>query len=187
MADKSETPADKAVKEDEMDSVSSATPEDNQEGAAVELSPEDKLQQMEKEHLYLRAELENIKRQNIKERSQLLKYGGERLARDLLTTLDVFQSALASEVTEQNFKEFVKGIEMTAQSLTATLEKHGVTEVKAIGQPFDPNTQEALSSEPSDEYPEGYVTQVFKAPFKFHDKLLRAGQVIVSRAKTEVP
>lgn len=148
-------------------------------------SPEDKLAQLEKDHLYLRAEMENMKRQNFKERSQLLKYGAERLARDLLDTLDVFKSALAGEVTAENFKEFVNGVEMTAQSMKTALEKHGIIEVDCVGQPFDPNTQEALSSEFKEDVPEGHVTQVFKAPYRYHDKLLRAGQVVVSRAKSE--
>ncbi|MEM7647088.1 MAG: nucleotide exchange factor GrpE, partial [Pseudomonadota bacterium] len=85
----------------------------------------------------------------------------------------------------ENFEEFVKGVQMTSQSLKNALEKHGIQEVECIGKPFDPNTQEALSSEGTDEYPEGHVTQVFKAPYLYHDKLLRPGQVVVSRAKTE--
>jgi molecular chaperone GrpE len=162
-----------------------ATEEQVPESSSSEASLEDKLAQLEKDQLYLRAEMENIKRNSIKERSQLLKFGAERLARDLLETLDVFKSALSSEITEDNYKEFVEGVEMTAQSLKTTLEKHGIKEMECVGKPFDPNTQEALSSEPSEELPEGHVTQVFKAPFMYHDKLLRAGQVIVSRKKTE--
>lgn len=150
-----------------------------------EPSIEEKFAILEKEHLYLRAEMENIKRQNLKERAQLPKFGAERLARDLLDTLDVFRSAMNTEVTEETYKDFVSGIEMTAQSLKGTLEKHGISELECVGKAFDPNTQEALSSEPSDEVPEGHVTQVFKAPYLYHDKLLRAGQVIVSRPKTE--
>lgn len=146
---------------------------------------EAKVAQLEKDQLYLRAEMENIKRNNIKERSQLLKYGAERLAKDLLETLDVFRSALAGDVTDENYKEFIEGVKMTAQSLKSTLEKHGITEVDCVGKAFDPNTQEALSSEVSEDVPEGHVTQVFKPPYRYHDKLLRAGQVIVSRKKTE--
>ena len=190
MAEKTQDPAEnsenKAVKEEgENLENSEATEPEAPTPEATEPSAEDKLASLEKEHLYLRAEMENMKRQNIKERSQLLKYGGERLAKDLLDTLDVFKSALTSEVTSENFKEFVKGVEMTSQSLTSALEKHGIAEVECIGKAFDPNTQEALSSEPSDEYPEGHVTQVFKAPYTYHDKLLRPGQVVVSRAKSE--
>jgi len=183
----------KAIPESMDDENSSSTDEqtspiDLSSNASQEGSPltdTEKLNQLEKDHLYLRAELENIKRQNIKERSQLLRFGGERMARDLLDTLDVFKSALSSEIKAENFESFVKGIEMTLNSLTSVLEKHGIKEMNCLGLAFDPNTQEAISSEPTDQFPEGHVTQVFKAPYLYHDKLLRPGQVVVSRAKTD--
>ncbi len=168
-----------------IDEVDKTEPNGVEEATNEDLSLEDRFSQLEKDHLYLRAEMENIKRQNFKERSQLLKYGAERLARDLLDTLDVFRSALAADINQDNYQEFVNGVKMTEQTLKTNLEKHGIIEVDCVGQPFDPNTQEALSSEASDEYPEGHVTQVFKPPYRYHDKLLRPGQVIVSRKKTE--
>ncbi len=186
---------DKSENSEEMGTAHQEHPEEASSGNETtspetqndtsETSAEEKLAQLEKDHLYLRAEMENIKRQNFKERSQLLKYGAERLAKDLLDTLDVFRSALSAEVNQENFKEFVSGIELTAQSLKTNLEKHGIVEVDCVGQAFDPNTQEALSSEASEDFPEGYVTKVFKPPYLYHDKLLRPGQVIVSRKKTE--
>ena len=190
MADNSNknTEKNKAVKEDlgedelQPNAVEPESP-DGEEETPESLA--DKLARTEKDYLYMRAELENLKRQSFKERSQLLKYGCERLARDLLDTLDVFKSALSTEVSEETYQEFVKGIELTAQSLKATLEKHGILEMDCIGQPFDPATQEALSSEVNENFPEGHVSQVFKAPYKYHDKLLRPGQVVVTRAKTE--
>ena len=178
-------PVDEENLNDEAESTDESSHPDNSEATDSSEDPAAKLAQLEKDHLYLRAEMENIKRQSIKERSQLLKFGAERLARDLLETLDVFKSALDSEVNEENFKEFVNGIQMTKDSLKTALEKHGIKEVECVGKPFDPNTQEALSSEFKEGVPEGHVTQVFKAPFVYHDKLLRPGQVIVSRAKSE--
>ncbi|MCB0378496.1 MAG: nucleotide exchange factor GrpE [Bdellovibrionales bacterium] len=174
----------KAIKED-LEAVESADVFPDPPTDTEASLNNDKIAQLEKDQLYLRAEFENYKRQAIKERSQLMKYGAERLARDLLDTLDVFTSALENEVTEENFKDFVKGIEMTQKQLTEALAKHGIQKVDCVGQPFDPNTQEALSSEASDKYPEGHVSQVFKAPYMYHDKLLRPGQVIVARQKAE--
>lgn len=186
MGNKEQENKNQAVNEDLNEQETKTSVQETIPTPFPEPSDTERLAQVEKDHLYLRAEMENMKRQNIKERSQLLKYGAERLARDLLETLDVFKSALASEVTPDNFQDFVKGIKMTAQSMKTTLEKHGVIEVECIGKAFDPNTQEALSSEPTDKYPEGHVTQVFKAPYMYHDKLLRPGQVVVSQAKKEV-
>lgn len=171
----------KAIKEDPEVAESAAT----NDNASASDNAEAKLAELEKEHLYLRAELENVKRQNFKERAQLLKFGGERLGRDLLDVIDVFKSALKTPVTAENFQDFVKGIEMTGQSLVGILDKHGIKEIECLGQAFDPNTQESLGSEPNETLPEGHVTQVFKSPYMYYDKLLRPGQVIVSRGKTE--
>lgn len=195
MAKKAKKNQNKAIKEDiddlpeenkkELSQKKTVKEESKLETDKSSIEREKKLTQMEKERLYLYAEIETIKRQNIKERSQLIKYGAERLARDLLETLDVFKSALKSEVNQENYKDFVKGVEMTSKSLKVILEKHGIKELECVGKMFDPKTQEALSSEVTDEYPEGYVTQVLKAPYFYQDKLLRPGQVVVSRVETD--
>ena len=141
------------------------------------------LQKATNDYLYLRAEFDNFRKQSIKERADLLRFGGERLAKDLLDSLDIFETALSSEVTSENFKSFVDGIRMTSQQLSSCLQKHGIINIDCLGQPFDPATSEALSSEPTNSVPEGHVTKVFKKPYKYHDKILRIGQVIVARAK----
>ncbi|MCK6599858.1 MAG: nucleotide exchange factor GrpE, partial [Bdellovibrionaceae bacterium] len=49
------------------------------------------------------------------------------------------------------------------------------------GLAFDPNVHEALSAEPSESIPPGHVLRVFQKPYKFHDKILRTGQVVVAK------
>ena len=186
-------PEGKATKVDiEAEMSSQAGPSGErpkEEGSAepIEFPAEDalekKLAESEKNFLYLRAEFENYKRNAIKERAQLTKFGAERLARDLLDTLDVFAQAFENEITQENFENFAEGIKMTRQQLVSTLEKHGIQEVPSLGENFDPNNHEALGSEESENYSPGQVCRVFKAPYKYHDKLLRAGQVFVAREK----
>lgn len=135
------------------------------------------------EYLYLRAEFENYKKQVLKERSDLRKYGSERLIGDLLGVVDIFETALATEVTPESLANFRKGIEMTASELRSVLNRHGVEEVPAAGLPFDPSVHEALSSEETDEVPAGTVTRVFKKPYKLHDRIVRPGQVVVAKPK----
>ena len=135
------------------------------------------------EYLYLRAEFENFKRQAVKERADLRRYGAERLVFDLLNILDIFETALATETTPETIANFRKGIEMTASELKSVLQRHGVEEIPANGVPFDPTTHEALSSEESDEFPAGHITRVFKKPYKLHDRIVRPGQVVVAKPK----
>ncbi len=135
------------------------------------------------EYLYLRAEFENFKRQAVKERSDLRKYGSERLVADLLNVLDIFETALATELNPDNVANFKKGIELTSNELRSVLQRHGVTEVPSKGAAFDPNVHEALSSHETDEVEPGTITQVFKKPYKLHDRVVRPGQVVVARQK----
>jgi len=139
-----------------------------------------KLEKSEKEHLYLRAEFDNFRKQSIKERSDLLKFGGEPLARDLLNVRDIFQKALDSEVTPENFQAFLSGVEMTEKELSTVFAKHGIFEIECKEKPFDPEKAEALSQVPTAEVEEGHVYDVMRKGYLYHDKVLRHAQVVIA-------
>lgn len=168
------------------DENNSQNPNQNStDGAGENTSEIQKLQeQVEKyknDYLYMRAEFENYKRNAIKERSDLIKYGGERFIRDLLEVVDNFERALQVNVTPDNIATFKQGVEITAQELKSLLNRHSVVEVPAEGAPFDPSIHEALSSEATDKVAPGHIARVFKKPYKLHDKVIRTGQVVVAR------
>lgn len=141
----------------------------------------DPIAQIRNDYLYLRAEFDNYKRNMIKERADLLKYGGERLAYDLVGVLDVFEKALKTEVNSDNIESFKNGIELTALELKKVLEHHGIKEIPSLGEKFDPNLHEALTQAPSNEHQPNTIMDVFKKGYKFLDKTLRHAQVVVSK------
>jgi molecular chaperone GrpE len=132
------------------------------------------------EYLYLRAEFENYKKNAIKERSDLLKFGAERIARDVLEVMDNFERALEIKISPETLQSFKTGVELTAKELKEALSKHGIQEVPSHAQPFNPLHHEAISSEATSAVPTGHVSQVFKKPYKLHDKIIRMGQVVVA-------
>lgn len=134
------------------------------------------------DYLYLRAEFDNFRRNNAKERQDMLKYGCERLIVELLGVVDNFERALETPVTAENLPVYTKGVEMTAKELRSVLSKFGVTEVEAKGQVFDPSVHEALSSEATTESKPGTVHRVLRKPYKLHDRLIRPAQVVVSKS-----
>lgn len=144
-------------------------------------SLEEELGKMRNEYLYLRAEFDNFRKNSIKERSQLIRYGGEPILRELLDVVDNFERALSVEVSAETLESFRKGVAMTAHELKSLMQKFGVQEQDPIGQPFDPALHEALSSEPTDQMPAGHVSKVFRKAYLLHDKLIRPAQVVVSR------
>ncbi len=145
----------------------------------IELA-QDEAAKWKNEYLYLRAEFENYKKNTLKERSDLLKFGAERVLRDLLEVVDNFDRALAHHVTAENLNQFKTGVELTAKEFKDALAKNGVQEVPSQGQLFNPLFNEAISSEPTNTVAEGHVTQVFKKAYKLHDKIIRLGQVVVA-------
>jgi len=140
----------------------------------------EKLAKSEKEYLYLRAEFDNFRKQAIRERSDLLKFGGEPLARDLLSVRDIFQKALSSDVTPENFQSFLNGVEMTEKELSTIFAKHGIFEIDCKGKSFNPEQAEALSQVPTTDVPEGHVYDVMRKGYLYHDKVLRHAQVVIA-------
>lgn len=147
----------------------------------AEISLEEQLEKSKQDYLYLAADFENFRKNSIKERSDLVKYGNERLLRELLEIVDNFERALESKSSGEESGEGMKsGVEMIFKELMSLLHRFGVKEVECKGVAFDPNLHEALSSEPTEEVPAGHITQVFKKAYKFNDRLLRPAQVVVA-------
>lgn len=148
---------------------------------AKKQTTEDQQAQLRNDYLYLRAEFENYKRNTLKERSDLLRYAGEKLAYDLLSILDIFEKALESGANVESAKSFFDGMQLTAKELKTLLEKHGIKEIPAQNTKFDPKFHEALTQVPSKDIAKEHVVDVFRKGYMFHDKVLRPAQVTVSK------
>jgi molecular chaperone GrpE len=147
--------------------------------AALEISEKEK----EQKHLYLYADFENFKKRNIKERSDLIKFGWENIARDLLQVVDNLERALAhapaQDQKEAGSQALRTGLEMVLNQFKQTLEKQGVQVVESVGKTFDPNFHEAVGQEPSDQ-PTGIITKEHTRGYTLHGRLLRPAHVLVS-------
>lgn len=135
--------------------------------------------------LRLAAEFENYKKRMERERESLLKYAGESILRELLVTVDNLDRALEqgtceSEDLQKQLCSLLEGVKLTRKGLLSGLEKFGVVPLESVGQPFDPNVQEALTMEASAEVPVNHVLREFLKGYRFKDRLLRAAKVVVS-------
>ena len=69
---------------------------------------------------------------------------------------------------------------MIAHSLAAALARHDCRPIEALGRPFDPAYHQAISQQPTDEYPPNTVVLVAQDGYMLHDRVVRPAQVIVS-------
>jgi molecular chaperone GrpE len=144
---------------------------------------EGQLKEKENKYLYLYAEFENFKKRAAKERLDLLKYGWEGLAHELLEGLDNLERAL-SHLPPGTDKNLAGGLNMVLGQFKSTLQKQGVQEIASLGQTFDPNLHEAVAHEPSPK-PEGTIIQEHHKGYTLHGRLLRPARVTVSAGNSE--
>lgn len=127
------------------------------------------------------AELENFKKRVAREREEIARYANESLIRDLLPILDNLERAVRYAVGGGNGKPLLEGVEMTLKNFLEVLTKHGVTQVSAKGEMFDPEKHEAIAQVETDEFPPNSVVEEHHKGYFLFDRLLRPA--LVSTAK----
>ncbi len=157
------------------------TPESNESSAERIQELEAQLKDKDQKYLYLYAEFENFKKRSIKERSELIKYGSEPLAREILDVIDNLERAL-SHMPKDSDKTLSDGLHMVLNQFRAILQRQGIEHIKSVEQSFDPNFHEAISSEQSD-HPAGTVVKEHMRGYTMHGRLLRPARVVVSDGK----
>ena len=140
-----------------------------------EANPEDEA--LNERYLRLMADFQNFKRRTEKEKSDIYAFANEKIIGELLNVIDNFERAMASGNAEDNF---YKGMEMILKQLLGVIEKAGASEIKALGEDFDPNFHNAIMMEDSTEYESGKVTGVLQKGYVLNNKVIRPAMVKVA-------
>jgi molecular chaperone GrpE len=150
------------------------TPEQPDPLAAVTKERDDYLDALQR----LKAEFDNYRKRVARDQQELAARAHERLVKELVPVLDDLERALeaASQHEEAKLEE---GVRLVHRALAALLAREGLSEIETNGK-FDPHTQEALLSQPSDA-DEGSVIQVLQKGYKLGDRVLRPARVVVSQ------
>ncbi|WP_456386117.1 nucleotide exchange factor GrpE [Desulfolithobacter sp.] len=135
--------------------------------------------------LRIAADADNFKKRMEREKENLVKYAGENILRELLSTVDNLERALEQAAVEtvdveKKLEALIEGLELTHKGLVSTLEKFDVEPIESVGKEFNPNEHEALTMEQSDDVPQGHVAREFVKGYRFKDRLLRDAKVAVS-------
>src|SRR5438105_2946890 len=81
------------------------------------------VEDLKRQNLYLRADFDNYRKQTLKERSELIKFGSEPVIREMLGVLDNLERAATTPLTPETMATYKNGIEMIASQLKKGLEK----------------------------------------------------------------
>ncbi len=172
------------AQDDAGDDAGKETERERSLAAQLELSMQkgrETLEKLKEEHdRFLRsaAELENYRKRAQKERDEVLRYGNEKLLKDLFPVVDNLDRALAAAPPDD---PMVKGVTLVRANLEQILGRYGVTSFSALGQPFDPAKHEALLQVATADAAPGTVVMEHARGFLLHDRLARPAMVGVAK------
>jgi molecular chaperone GrpE len=135
--------------------------------------------------LRMQAEMENLRKRLIRDLERSRKFALERVMSDLLPIVDSFERGLQADGDSTTVEALLEGKSLIFRMLGKTLGEHGLEELSPLGEVFDPEQHEAMTMQPSEEYPENTVMEVLQKGFRLHDRLLRPAMVVVSRGSAE--
>jgi molecular chaperone GrpE len=125
-----------------------------------------------------RAEFANFRRRTERDRVTQRAAAIRDVIAQVLPVLDNLERAVAA-LTAQD-AQLAGGVDMVRGQLAQVLVAHGVTEVEALGAPFDPTVHDAIASVPSADVAEGIVVEVVEKGYRTDAELVRAAKVVVS-------
>jgi molecular chaperone GrpE len=127
------------------------------------------------------AELENMRRRHDQERMQLIFEANKRLITELLPTVDDLERTL-SFIKPEEKNPLVEGLELVYRNFIKVLERHNVTAIASVGEPFDVNLHDALMEEERTDLEPGTVTIEVQKGYRMNDTILRHAKVIVAKS-----
>lgn len=156
-----------------------------------ELTPEEKIEQLEKENAELKdqllrraADFDNYRKRMMKEKQETFDYANANLLGDLLDSLDNFDRTIEAAATAKDVKSVTDGIKMINKNLVKMLEdKYGLVSFGKEGDEFNPDEHEAIGRTEDEKAKKETLMQVYLKGYKLKEKIIRHAKVMVKVPK----
>ena len=126
----------------------------------------------------LQADFDNFRKQNDKQKQDLIKFANEGLIVKFLDVYEDMERALENSTNEEELRE---GLELIYSKMKNTLEKEGVEEIPAVGEKFDPFKHEALLTVDSPEHENNEIVDELMKGYTLKDKVIKYSKVRVCK------
>ena len=179
--------AEEKNKEDTQNNNKAKAEESNKE---KEISPEEKISELEDKLARTFAEMENQRRRFEKEKEDAFEYGGSSFAREALNLIDNLERS--KQVLENDeklkdtdaLKKILEHLEIINKDLISIFTKNNIKPIDCLNKKLDPNFHQAMMEIEDDQKEPGTIVQEIQKGFMIKDRLLRPSLVGVSK-KTE--
>ncbi len=139
--------------------------------------PKQDFEELEDRYKRILAEFENFKKRSNKERDGLYNSILSDVVEVILPVLDNLENAVKVQTGDEEYK---KGIELVLKQFQDVLKSKGVEEIKTVGETFDPELHEAVSSIQDDTKGEKEIVQEYRKGYKIGSRVVRHSMVVVA-------
>ena len=152
-----------------------------------EISPEEKISELEDKLARTFAEMENQRRRFEKEKNDAFDYGGFAFAKEALNLIDnLTRSKLILENDEtlkntEALKKTLEHFDIIEKDLISTFNKNNIKPIDCLNKKLDPNLHQAMMEIEDDQKEPGTIIQEVQKGFMIKDRLLRPSLVGVSK------
>lgn len=147
------------------------------ENKQKEMVPKEDYDDLDDRYKRILAEFENFKKRSSKERESLYNLILADVIEATLPVLDNLENATKVETQDEEYK---KGVELVLKQFKDVLATKGVQEIKTVGETFDPELHEAVSSIQDENLGEKEIAQEFRKGYKIGNKVIRHSMVVVA-------
>ncbi len=172
---------------------SESNQEENQEtnNEAKELTPEEKIAELEDKVIRTFAEMENQRRRFEKEKEEAFEYGGYSFAKEALNLIDNLERSKHVLESDDKLKKTealnktLEHLEIIKKDLISIFEKNNIKPIDSLNKKLDPNFHQAMMEIEDDTKEPGTIIQEIQKGFTIKDRLLRPSLVGVSKKVTK--
>ncbi len=178
-----------AAPEAEVEATDAANPSAQGEQADSEVAElkaklaetEAALEKEKKEYLFLMADMDNMRKRNLKEKAEILRNGAESAMKSLLPIVDDFERGLAAIKDSADAEAVKEGMTLIYNKFVKYLEQNGVKAMDSTGAEFNDELHEAVALVPGPEEQKGKVIDTVQKGYMINDKVLRHAKVAVGQ------
>lgn len=169
------------LQEEQANAAEEMTNADNLSEDVNELNElKKKYNELNDSHLRLMAEFDNYRKRTLREKSELIKNGGENALSSLLPVVDDFERALQNIRTAEDVKAVAEGVELIYNKFISYLSQQDVKPIETVGKTFDAETSEAVAMIPAPGADmKGKVLDCVQTGYTLHEKVIRHAKVVV--------
>lgn len=142
-----------------------------------DMVPKQDYDELEDRYKRILAEFENFKKRSSKEREGLYNSILSDIVEVILPVVDNLENAAKIETKDEEYK---KGVELVLKQLKDVLVSKGVEEIKTVGETFDPELHEAVSSIQDENLGEKEIAEEYRKGYKIGSRVIRHSMVVVA-------